>query len=406
MADAMTATTPATAAPSMSLDTSAYDALKASNPSGFQGSDHLVGVFQNGMTNASNHFDMYNGRDAGAAGEMRADAAGQQAQFDKYVSNLKSGMNGNGAWENAAAGWGGGGGGGSSGTGAGSGVAQASQTMRSVDPATETVAGQVAGIINQNSPLMQQARAGAMSAANDRGLINSSLAVGAGQNAVLNAATPIATSDANVYGNAANINTNTANSLAASNAAALNAARQQEQALAQDTAKSQLSANTQLSLGQLDAMTKSSIASGSNATQLATATLNSETQKSIANLNAQTDTYKANLSAGTQTQVANIEANYKTLMQSSVLASQAMQDYTKNIYAIENNTNMDAATKQAAYDTEASNLKATMGVLGPINNLNLSSLLNFGSPAQVQAPTDTATAASTNSGPASFDSTG
>ena len=111
-----------------------------------------------------------------------------------------------------------------------------------------------------------------------------------------------------------------------SNAAALNAARQQEQALAQDTAKSQLSANTPLSLGQLDAMTKSSIASGSNATQLATATLNSETQKSIANLNAQTDTYKANLSAGTQTQVANIEANYKTLMQSSVLASQAMQD--------------------------------------------------------------------------------
>ncbi len=336
MADAMTATTPATAAPSMSLDTSAYDALKASNPSGFQGSDHLVGVFQNGMTNASNHFDMYNGRNAGAAEEMRADAAGQQAQFDKYVSNLKSGMNGNGAWENAAAGWGGGG---SSGTGAGSGVAQASQTMRSVDPATETVAGQVAGIINQNSPLMQQARAGAMSAANDRGLINSSLAVGAGQNAVLNAATPIATSDANVYGNAANTNVNTANANAQALAAARNAQNLQAQSLAQDTAKAQLSANTQLALQAAQNATSEKNASLSAGSQLALGQLDAETkqniagmqngtQRDIATLNAQTDTYKANLSAATQSQVANIEANYKTLMQTSVLAAQAMQDYT------------------------------------------------------------------------------
>ncbi len=417
MADAMTATTPATAADpfatSMAIATTVQrdaqdvSARQASAPSWM--TQEQQAAYANGPAMGGNYSNvLLNGNSYDLSGlnksqydnvtgwsSLAANKTGQgQQNFDQWVRTSIGQANGDGGAGNTLP---------SAGNG---GVAQATQTMRNVDPATETVAGQVAGIINQNSPLMQQARAGAMSAANDRGLINSSLAVGAGQNAVLNAATPIATSDANVYGNAANINTNTANSLAASNAAALNAARLQEQALAQDTAKSQLSANTQLSLGQLDAMTKSSIASGSNATQLATATLNSETQKSIAKLNAQTDTYKANLSAGTQTQVANIEANYKTLMQSSVLASQAMQDYTKNIYAIENNTNMDAATKQAAYDTEASNLKATMGVLGPINNLNLSSLLNFGSPAQVQAPTDTATAASTNSGPASFDSTG
>ncbi len=42
---------------------------------------------------------------------------------------------------------------------------------------------------------------------------------------------------------------------------------------------------------------------------------------------------------------------------------------------------MDAATKQAAYNTEASNLKTAMGIFGPINNLNLNALLTFDNPA-------------------------
>jgi hypothetical protein len=52
------------------------------------------------------------------------------------------------------------------------------------------------GIISQNSPLLQQARTGALQQANSRGLLNSSIAQTAGDSAVYNAAVPIAQSDA------------------------------------------------------------------------------------------------------------------------------------------------------------------------------------------------------------------
>jgi hypothetical protein len=60
----------------------------------------------------------------------------------------------------------------------------------------KSVAGRVAAIEDTNSPLMQRAQTRAAQQANQLGLRNSSIAVGAAQNAVLDAATPIATADA------------------------------------------------------------------------------------------------------------------------------------------------------------------------------------------------------------------
>lgn len=73
------------------------------------------------------------------------------------------------------------------GTGSGAGTAPAEDT---------TVAGRVQSIIAQNSPLMQQAAAQANQQSNVRGLINSDIAVGAAQGAVMDRATGIATQDA------------------------------------------------------------------------------------------------------------------------------------------------------------------------------------------------------------------
>lgn len=63
------------------------------------------------------------------------------------------------------------------------------------------VAGRVDSIIGQDSALMQRAATRAKQDANKLGLRNSSMAVQAGQNAVLDAATPIATADASLYQN-------------------------------------------------------------------------------------------------------------------------------------------------------------------------------------------------------------
>ena len=96
---------------------------------------------------------------------------------------------------------------GSSGTGSGS-VANWQQqisntemptnTMRTITP-QETVQGQLKSIIDENSPLMQSAKGEALAQSNSRGLINSSLAVQAGQKAVIDTAAPIAAQDASTY---------------------------------------------------------------------------------------------------------------------------------------------------------------------------------------------------------------
>lgn len=78
--------------------------------------------------------------------------------------------------------------------------------QRTVDAATETVSGQLDRILSKGSPLLQGAQTRAAQAANRRGLINSSMAVEAGEKALIDTALPIAGADAGVYGTAAREN--------------------------------------------------------------------------------------------------------------------------------------------------------------------------------------------------------
>jgi hypothetical protein len=65
-----------------------------------------------------------------------------------------------------------------------------------IDPSTDTVEGRVEGIIAKNSAPMQLNKTRALQEMNERGLVNTSMAVGAGQNALYDWAVPIATEDA------------------------------------------------------------------------------------------------------------------------------------------------------------------------------------------------------------------
>lgn len=75
----------------------------------------------------------------------------------------------------------------------------------------QTVANQLSQIIAADSPLMQQARTRAMQTANERGMLNTSMAGTAGEAALYDAAMPIATADAATYGNAARFNADASN---------------------------------------------------------------------------------------------------------------------------------------------------------------------------------------------------
>lgn len=65
---------------------------------------------------------------------------------------------------------------------------------------------QVANITNQASPLMRNAEMRGLRRANERGMLNSSMSSEAAQNAVIEAATPLALSDAQAYREAAGQN--------------------------------------------------------------------------------------------------------------------------------------------------------------------------------------------------------
>ena len=66
----------------------------------------------------------------------------------------------------------------------------------------ETVRGQVEGILSEGSPLLTRARTQAQEVANQRGLLNTSMAVQAGETAVIDKALDIARPDAQTYANA------------------------------------------------------------------------------------------------------------------------------------------------------------------------------------------------------------
>lgn len=77
--------------------------------------------------------------------------------------------------------------------------------------APQTVQSQAAGIANADGTLMQQARGRAMQAMNERGLVNSTLAIQAGQDAVLDRAIQIAQQDAATNAEAAKFNAGQSN---------------------------------------------------------------------------------------------------------------------------------------------------------------------------------------------------
>lgn len=63
-------------------------------------------------------------------------------------------------------------------------------------PEDDSVSNRVTGLLAKDSPLLQQARASAAQGANRRGLLNSSMAVQAGETAALSSVLPIASQEA------------------------------------------------------------------------------------------------------------------------------------------------------------------------------------------------------------------
>lgn len=192
---------------------------------------------------------------------------------------------------------------------------------RTINQPTETVNGQLQTIVAQDSPLLQQARAQAMTAANDRGMLNSSLAASAGEDAVLKSALQVATPDAAAYNHASDYNVAADNQATMYNATTANSYSQQQIATqaAKDAATAQVNAAKDAAAAQ---------AAVNTATQ--NATLNS--QMTIADMQAatakyQTDTTSATSKYNTDAQYKQqAENNKKTLVNNIITSTEMSPD--------------------------------------------------------------------------------
>lgn len=79
-------------------------------------------------------------------------------------------------------------------------------SRRHIDPATETVEGRLEGLLDDNGAYIQGARSRTMRTANARGLMNSSIAASAGEEAATKAAFDIANADAAAFQKAGDYN--------------------------------------------------------------------------------------------------------------------------------------------------------------------------------------------------------
>lgn len=219
----------------------------------------------------------------------------------------------------------------------------------------QLVSNQLTGLLSQNSPYLQQARTSAAQQANSRGLLNTSMAAGAGEAAAIQAALPIAQADAGTHVAATQFNANAGNQFRQSNQQFQNQANQFNATAQNDMSRF----NNQ---NQLDV-------NKSNAGLLADSTKTA--------LAYDLDTFRANLDADTKVSLANIEASYQTLLGANESAYNIYQQALKNVADIQMNKDLDATAKSIAISNQLTILKNSMELIGAMDNLNLGDILDF-----------------------------
>lgn len=281
----------------------------------------------------------------------------------------------------------------------------ATTTNWNVD-APQTVAGQVKGLVDENSPLMQQAATNSLQQMQSRGLANSSMAVGAGQQAVINTALPIAQQDATTFGSAARRNADAADTTSQFNATSKNTASQvnttQQNALQSqmyqqrgtiEQANAAAKNNATALQGQLSLSAQT--ANQSAAVQQASQAYDGALKVALANADAQGKLQLAQMDAAVKTNLAEIQAKYNVQMQTSGSMANTYQSYINQVGAIMADPNLDAAGKQTAINNLNTMMNNSMAMQSSISGLNLGSLINpdtFGVPTSKDATIGTPTA--------------
>lgn len=215
------------------------------------------------------------------------------------------------------------------------------------------VQSRIKSLVAEDSPLMQQARTRAAQEMNARGLVNSSLGIQAGQQAVISNAMPIAQSDAQSI-NAAMTNTaNARNTASQFNASAENAASSLNAQLL--TTMNQANANSQNA-----AMNQTAVAA--NARSLAF--IDNNSKQSLATLQAQN----------------------QQLLQANANASSMFGQVVQNISAISQNPQLNDSAKRLAIDSQLNLLNEGLRASAEISSTDQAAVTGLNLDQYFEAP--------------------
>lgn len=228
----------------------------------------------------------------------------------------------------------------------------------------QTVAGNVAKIIASGSPLNDLAETRAKQEMNSRGLINSSMAVGAGQKALYESALPMATQDAATFGQAAHYNVDAVNQQKGRDV----------QNLQQTNLTNSAATNTQATQqAELDQQAK--IANAQSANQVGMFNSEQYLKSQLDEAYQYSKVVMQNADTQTKLYMANLEANYKTLMQTDASVATLYNSTMKNIADIMVSAELTPEAKGVAIQNMQTMLTDGLTMQEAVSGLELTNLL-------------------------------
>lgn len=235
-----------------------------------------------------------------------------------------------------------------------------------------TVQGQLTNVLDKSSPLMDRAATKAAQTMNSRGLLNSSMAIGAGQSALYDAALPIAQQDANTFAAAGK-----------ANADAQNASNTLQAQFGQQTRLAMLDANTQKDLQAADAALKTGMQNTDNNVRQSMQQYELSIQQAMNQTNEEGKIKLAQMDADNRLSLAKIEADYKNQLQQSQSSAVTYQSMVDSITKIMLDPNLDAEGKQTAINGTTTLYRNALEMQSKVSGLNLGTIL---APGDVSAP--------------------
>lgn len=273
----------------------------------------------------------------------------------------------------------------------------ATAVLRDVRP-EDTVQYQIDSVINTNSPLMQRARAQSAADQVRRGTVNSSMAIQAGQAAVLDAALPIAQQDAKTYetqgrdnqtwaNDIGKFNVGENNDMTALNVTEQNTASRTNAVEANTTARANASLLTETSIRNADATNRRAefnVTQSNAARQFGAEAFN---RSSIVGFEQAAATQRQAMADSTRVQIANadresqqiisqMEMQNRAAIAGTQAGAQIFNQYQAGIVAIQNDPNLTPEERARAQNNLTAASQRGLQMSGAASGQNLGDYLD------------------------------